>query len=142
MVKILVVVIIVVGAWFFWNKGQQNVEAPAMSSMPALESPGAEEMVAEQDASVQAITLKMHNWYFEPAEIKVKEGARVKLILESVSGTHALAIPDLGVKSKTLEAGGADTVEFVADKKGTFSFRCSVFCGEGHSGMKGVLIVE
>lgn len=33
-------------------------------------------------------------------------------------------------------------VEFVADRKGTFDFRCVVLCGTGHPKMKGKLIVE
>ena len=32
-------------------------------------------------------------------------------------------------------------VEFVADKAGTFSFRCSVPCGSGHQLMQGTLVV-
>jgi cytochrome c oxidase subunit 2 len=34
------------------------------------------------------------------------------------------------------------TVEFVADKAGTFTFSCSVYCGKGHRGMKGELVVS
>jgi cytochrome c oxidase subunit 2 len=34
------------------------------------------------------------------------------------------------------------TAEFVASKKGTFSYRCSIPCGHGHGGMEGTLIVQ
>ena len=43
-------------------------------------------------------------------------------------------IPDLGVS-------GIDSVEFTADKAGTFEFRCPTMCGQGHMNMKGTLIV-
>ena len=36
----------------------------------------------------------------------------------------------------------AATIEFTADKAGTFPFQCSNFCGFGHGKMKGKLIVE
>ncbi len=72
----------------------------------------------------------------------MKEGDQVKITLQGISGTHAIAIPEFGVKSTTISVDETVTVEFVANKKGTFSFKCSVFCGEGHAGMTGNLIVE
>jgi len=33
-------------------------------------------------------------------------------------------------------------VEFTADQAGTFSIKCTVFCGFGHGGMTGRLIVQ
>jgi heme/copper-type cytochrome/quinol oxidase subunit 2 len=33
------------------------------------------------------------------------------------------------------------TVEFVADRAGTFDITCSEYCGTGHRAMKGKLIV-
>lgn len=143
MFKILAVLVILGGIWFFWNKEDQRAEAPAVSSMPTRDNPSAEEMAAEKEApEIRTMTLEMHNWYFEPEEIRVKEGTKVEIMLRSVTGTHALAIPDFGVKSRVIDAGESDAVEFVADKKGEFSFKCAVFCGEGHSGMTGKLIVE
>ena len=44
--------------------------------------------------------------------------------------------------SEMLEPGKTVSVEFVADKQGTFSFFCNVFCGSGHGNMKGTLIVK
>ena len=44
---------------------------------------------------------------------------------------------------KTLipKVGQAVTVEFVADQAGVFDFTCAEYCGTGHSGMKGRLVV-
>ena len=33
-------------------------------------------------------------------------------------------------------------VEFVADKTGTFQFRCNLPCGSGHTNMKGTIVVK
>lgn len=39
-------------------------------------------------------------------------------------------------------SGKTESVEFVADKKGSFYAYCSVYCGPGHSHMQVSLIVE
>ena len=41
-----------------------------------------------------------------------------------------------------LKKGETTTIEFIAQKHGTYPFRCCHKCGLGHSGMKGELIVE
>jgi cytochrome c oxidase subunit 2 len=33
-------------------------------------------------------------------------------------------------------------VRIVPDKAGTFAFHCDVFCGDGHEGMTGEIVVE
>lgn len=94
------------------------------------------------DPAVREITLSANNWYFEPNELRVKEGEKVRITVKSISGTHALSIPELSVKSDVVKEGESVMVEFTADKKGEFSFKCSFYCGEGHSGMTGKLVVE
>ncbi|MBI5728545.1 MAG: cupredoxin domain-containing protein, partial [Candidatus Magasanikbacteria bacterium] len=65
----------------------------------------------------------------------------VKIKITSVDVTHGFALRDFNVAS-TIEAGKTTEVQFVADKTGTFTFFCNVFCGEGHGGMRGTLIVK
>ena len=78
---------------------------------------------------------------FVPAEIKVKQNDIVKITLTSEDVTHGLAIKEYGI-NVSVKKCETKKIEFLADKKGTFVFRCSVFCGLGHSGMTGKLIVE
>ncbi len=80
-------------------------------------------------------------WEFVPARIVVNEGDTVVLTITSEDVDHGFSLPTFGVNA-TLEAGKAVTVKFVANKKGTFTFSCSVFCGSGHSHMSGTLVVE
>lgn len=80
-------------------------------------------------------------WSFSPATITVKDGERVKLTIVSIDVTHGFSIPEFNVNIQ-LVPNQSKTVEFVADKKGAFSFFCSVFCGSGHADMRGQLIVE
>ncbi|MFH2067925.1 MAG: hypothetical protein ABII89_00455 [Candidatus Omnitrophota bacterium] len=65
----------------------------------------------------------------------------VKITLASEDTTHGFMIKEYGINISA-KKGEIKKVEFLADKKGTFVFRCSVFCGVGHSKMTGKLIVE
>ncbi|MBI2038126.1 MAG: cupredoxin domain-containing protein [Candidatus Magasanikbacteria bacterium] len=85
------------------------------------------------------ITAKQ--WSFSPATIKVKKGDRVVLKVTSTDVSHGLNLPAFNI-NETLEPGVTKTVEFVADKVGTFTFSCSVMCGTGHKAMTGTLVVE
>ena len=85
------------------------------------------------------ITLKQ--WSFSPSVIRVKKDDMITLKLRSVDVTHGLALLDFNIQTN-IKAGETKTVEFKADKTGSFDFVCSVYCGVGHGGMAGKLIVE
>ena len=81
------------------------------------------------------------NWEFQPNVIEVNQGDKVILNIESEDITHGIYIQDYNI-NKRIEPGETTTVEFVADKEGTFTFGCSVPCGMGHRNMVGQLIVN
>lgn len=147
-----VAVLVVGGMFFYFIQGSSKSEtqvAPQAQSESASTAPVPQSEASQDTGSIaasvpatQEISVEAHNWYFDPEVIRVKEGTAVKIVLHGVSGTHAFALPEFSVKSKEVGVGETTTVEFVANKKGTFSFKCSVFCGEGHSSMKGSFIVE
>ncbi len=90
---------------------------------------------------VKEFSIIAKNWEFEPSEIKVKKGDKVKLTIKSIDVEHGFSIPDFNV-SKKLIPDETEVIEFTADKTGTFTFFCNVWCGAGHSTMSGKLIVE
>ncbi len=94
-----------------------------------------------QQPEVQEFTLTASKWKFDPSTIKVKQGTKVKLMIKSVDVDHGFALREYNIDVR-LTPGRTETVEFIADKPGTFEFSCSVFCGSGHSSMQGTLIVE
>ncbi len=106
-------------------------------------TPLKKEEVSKQAAqsAVKEFTLTAKNWAFDPPLITVKQGDKVKLNVKSIDVTHGFAIPEFNVKVDLLP-NKEETIEFVADKKGEFTFFCSVICGEGHKNMKGKLVVE
>jgi cytochrome c oxidase subunit 2 len=78
---------------------------------------------------------------FNPATITVKQGQHVKLVITATDREHGFKIAELNVEQR-LPKGVPTTIEFTADKAGTFPFECSVVCGLGHHKMKGKLVVE
>ncbi len=120
-----------------------NPNAPAgdksMALPPGQEKKSVEAKPTEDNKKIFSLTAKQ--WEFIPSAITVNKGDTVKLKITSTDVAHGFALPDFKIKLD-LEPGATKEVEFVADKAGTFSFRCSVFCGDNHSGMKGTLIVK
>ena len=73
-------------------------------------------------------------------DLKVKVGDTVKIIFTSTDGFHDWVVTEYAATQK-VKAGETATVEFVADKAGTFEYFCSVGSHRA-KGMKGKLIVE
>ncbi len=110
-----------------------NISNPSeiKKDSPAEESAGARKEFI--------ITAKQ--WSFSPSVIKVKKGDKVVLKLTSTDVAHGFNLPDFGIDEK-FDKGETKTVEFVADKIGTFTFNCNVPCGAGHKAMTGTIVVE
>ncbi|MBI2624422.1 cytochrome c oxidase subunit II [Candidatus Parcubacteria bacterium] len=114
----------------------------APEGMPSGSTGGTD--VSAQPANEQLVTREFtmiaRQFVFEPNTITVKKGERVRLRITSVDVTHGFGLPEFDV-SANLSANAETTVEFTASKVGTFTFSCTVFCGSGHSGMRGTLEV-
>lgn len=77
---------------------------------------------------------------FNPAAITVRAGDRVTLELVSTDVVHGLYLDGYGL-SVTADPGQPASLAFVADRPGTFRFRCSVTCGPLHPFLVGKLHV-
>ncbi len=95
--------------------------------------------ILQGDIKEFRITAKQ--FAFEPETIEVNKGDKVRLIVTTVDVPHGIGIPEYGI-SQRLDVGKPATIEFIADKGGDFTSFCSVFCGSGHSKMKGKIIVK
>ncbi len=90
--------------------------------------------LAHAQADVQSIEIHAKRFSFTPSEITVKKGETVKIVLISDDVTHALVIPDLGVRQE-VSKGHPEHITFVASKAGDFHGMCGHFCGTGHGSM-------
>ena len=86
-----------------------------------------------------SITAKQFE--FIPSTITVNTGDTVRLSVTSIDVAHGFSISQFKV-SEVLAINETKVIEFVADKAGTYSMFCSVFCGSGHGQMRGTLIVN
>ena len=113
---------------------------------------------AKMEEPVQVVEMTAKKYAYSPEEIRVKKGTRVQLKIRATDRTHGFKIrlypegtpekgePGLQMKDNQnefkLEQNQERIIEFVAVLPGTYIFRCSVFCGMGHRGMNGKVIVE
>ncbi len=89
----------------------------------------------------EEIRMTAKKYEFDPNVITVHQGEKVRLIITALDRDHGFELAAFGINQK-LKKGVPTTVEFTADKAGTFTFRCSEFCGLGHRRMKGKLVVK
>lgn len=88
----------------------------------------------------RTIHMGVRQYVWEPKKLIVKKGELVRLVIHNADVKHGLVIPDLGVNQDIPPEGAV--VEFTPEKKGTFEFFCSVWCGESHMEMQGSITVE
>ena len=93
-----------------------------------------------QKEQVIKITAKKFEYF--PNEIRIKAGVPVVFEFTSLDRVHGFTVPDLGGIRLTIEPGKANRVTILAPKAGTYEFHCDLFCGDGHEGMTGKIIVE
>ena len=90
---------------------------------------------------IRIVEVKASRYKFQPDPIAVKLGEKVRLVVTSTDVSHGIAISEFNVKL-SVPAGKTESIEFVADKKGTFHAYCSVYCGPGHGHMHASFIVK
>jgi cytochrome c oxidase subunit II len=145
---LLAVLVIGGGAFVFTrtlsNKASQSpmpesivVNPSGTPSGTLIPSPEADSVPGEE----KVITVQAGSFYFNPSEIKVKKGDKVKIILEAKDMMHDFVIEEFNVKMPITKSGDTNEVTFVADEVGKFEYYCSVG-NHRQMGQKGTLIVE
>ncbi|BBI32129.1 cupredoxin domain-containing protein [Cohnella abietis] len=118
------------------NNNSKNTGSPS-PSLPASPSGSAPASSQAAGGATKDITITAVNWKFDQPEIKAKTGDTLKLTLKNDQGVHGIEISDLNVKIKN-----GETVEVKLDKAGTYEYHCNIQCGQGHTKMKGTIVVE
>ena len=114
------------------------VDTEIVDETPVPET-NSEEMVVE--GAINEVTVEGVSYSLTPATIRVKAGETVRLTYTSNEDGHDLVIDELNVRTRLLNRGESETVEFTPVNPGTYSYYCSVI-GHRESGMVGTLIVE
>ncbi len=84
--------------------------------------------------------VEAHQFAYSPSELKINPGDTVTIRLVSTDVVHGLYIDGYGI-SVEADPGQTATITFVADKPGSFRFRCNVTCGAMHPFMIGKFTV-
>jgi len=90
---------------------------------------------------VREFNLFVKEWAWEPATLRVAKGSHVVLHVESLDALRSFVLKDYGVKAP-LPENERVTVEFDADREGTFEFKCGRPCGNGCAKLRGTLTVH
>lgn len=89
----------------------------------------------------ETIEMTAERYHFSPDVLHLKVGTLVQIKVRSINGTHGFKLGDFGI-DETIEEGETKVIEFYAQEKGEYGFHCSHFCGIGHFGMSGKVIIE
>ena len=146
-----IIIVVVVGAGvYYYSQNSPRTLPPIFPSdqvtpppadqtqSPAVTEPGPS---TTPSAALQSFDISGKSFEFSRKEIRVKKGTKVKINFSSTGGFHDWVVDEFKVTTGRVNTGGAASVEFIADKTGTFEYYCSVGTHR-QMGMKGTLIVE
>lgn len=98
------------------------------------------DVVTSATMKVQEVAIIARNFEYLPNIIVLKKGKPVKIYLTSIDRQHDLLIEGMKIR-KEVEKGKITVLNFVPEKTGVFHFHCDSYCGRGHGGMHGQIIV-
>jgi cytochrome c oxidase subunit II len=84
--------------------------------------------------------IEARQFSYSPSELKVNPGDTVNIQLVSTDVVHGLYVDGYDI-SVEADPGQTAVLKFIADKPGSFRFRCNVTCGAMHPFMIGKLTV-
>tara|TARA_B100000745_G_C20140221_1_gene390903 strand:- start:1436 stop:1873 length:438 start_codon:yes stop_codon:yes gene_type:complete len=136
------IVLIAIGGYFFLFFG--NPASQEKSVSPENETTLSAEEVEQptgEDTTVREFVVSGSNFQFSKNELRVNKGDTVRITFVNGGGVHNFVIDAFAASTSVLQMGEEETIEFVADRAGTFQYYCSVG-NHRDLGMVGELIVE
>ena len=88
----------------------------------------------------RVIPVVARKFVFLPNEINLKRGEPVILEFTAPEVVMGFSVPALKLRTDIIP-GQVARLRIVPESAGTFDFLCDIFCGDGHEGMNGRLIV-
>ena len=99
----------------------------------------------EREGDMVHVYMTAMRSHFTPDIVRVKRGDHVMLHVTNIEtapdATHGFAIPSYNIQA-SLDPGETVTMEFTADRAGSFAFYCTEFCSALHLEMQGWLLIE
>jgi len=91
-------------------------------------------------AKERVIPVVARKFVFLPSEIQLTLGEPVVLEFTAPEVVMGFSVPELRVRTDIIP-GQVARLHLRPEKAGAFDFLCDIFCGDGHEGMAGKLIV-
>ena len=95
----------------------------------------------DQAPTRREFTLTGRDYSFSPNRVEAAQDDLIKLTVQSADVAYGFAIDDYRL-SRRVPAGGSTTIEFRADRPGTFPFYSNLSNDSRHSQMRGQLVVR
>jgi len=114
-----------------------SAEETSASSDDSASSASAD---SSSSLAARVIEVSVTNWSFTPSAITAKKGEVLELRLVGGEGVHSFTSEALNLHV-SLAPGETKTISIPTDVVGTFTFRCTIPCGPGHSDMKGEIVI-
>jgi plastocyanin len=143
----IVIGVVIYGVVYYFvlaknGKGYSNNSTTVPSYTTPTTMQSAPSQAPSSAAQAQKVTVEGSEFAFSPSAITLKKGQPAEITFKNTGAfPHNLSIADLNVKTKTIQPGEQDTVQFTPDKTGQFAFICTV-PGHADKGMKGTLTVQ
>lgn len=102
---------------------------------------GTGQTITDESSKTVTVTMEAGSYYFSPKTISAKKGDTIKITITGKGMMHDFTLDAFDVQSSTIQPGSSTTVEFVADKTGSFEYYCSIG-SHRQLGQVGTLTVE
>lgn len=150
-VIIILIVIVIVGYNMYSSPnttseyGQQNGTGVGASPTPidvgSINTPTPSGSPVQTTGQTKTFNITGSNFKFSQTNIAVNKGDKVRIVFTSSGGNHDFVLDEFNVRTAVLGTGEQQTVEFIADKTGSFQYYCSVPTHR-QMGMVGTLTVK
>lgn len=98
-------------------------------------------LAVAQEPEPRVIPVIAKRFAFEPAQIDVAVGERIRLMVTSADGVHGIEIKKVKVNKEIPRGTTPVAIDFTATEAGRFPILCSEYCGKDHDAMTGMLVV-
>lgn len=143
-----VFLLIMVLSLLVFGCGSENLNATKAQKLIDYQTDQYKDMEATGELinNVRVIHVKAWQFEFEPKLIVVNKGEKVRLVISAEDVPHGFEIegfqmPNYDINTK-IRPGIPLELEFTANEQGIWEFICTVYCGFGHSTMKGTFVIR
>ncbi len=117
---------------------QEKTDSPVVES---TEPDNQKVVEAEEGGAEIKVNVGIKDFIFELEQDSFRLGDTIIFVLEGIEGRHGFAITGTGI-NEPISTGETKMISWTPEQAGTYTIRCSIMCGSGHSTMNTTLSVN